>query len=78
MNWRDHYEGHVLETESETDDPLDYDSEDEDEDDFIDDDDDLEMYPSSPIRNSGGISLVLVWDFFFLAGIWFQRVLYIH
>ncbi|XP_027161376.1 peptidyl-prolyl cis-trans isomerase FKBP53-like isoform X1 [Coffea eugenioides] len=49
----DHYEGHVLETESETDDPLDYDSEDEDEDDFIDDDDDLEMYPSSPIRNSG-------------------------
>ena len=49
----DSYGEDIAETES--DESTDYDTEDEYDSDFIDDD--LDMYPTSPILNSGGIAL---------------------
>ncbi|CAK9161050.1 unnamed protein product [Ilex paraguariensis] len=47
----DSYEEDIVEIGSESDESTDYDTEDESKDDFIDDD--LEMYPPSPVPNSG-------------------------
>ncbi|XVF53981.1 hypothetical protein PTKIN_Ptkin05aG0144400 [Pterospermum kingtungense] len=57
----DSYGEDIAETESE-DESSDYDSEDEYDDDFIDDDGDLELYPPSPVPNSGVIIEEIVDD----------------
>lgn len=54
MTKRDDFGGQIIESDSESDDSIDYDMEDEDDDESLDDDD-LGMYPSSPVRKSGGI-----------------------
>ncbi|KAI5670192.1 hypothetical protein M9H77_10556 [Catharanthus roseus] len=48
----DDFGGQIIESDSESDDSIDYDMEDEDDDESLDDDD-LGMYPSSPVRKSG-------------------------